>query len=117
MASLGLTKNMSGLFERLEKQYKSLAEGGTSYRLETARLSLLVANKVMRFEVFLNLKTTRDVVQQLLVDANNERVNDVSKMLYLNAQTQYRKSKETPEFKAAVKQRMANRQPLKLVKQ
>ena len=117
MASLDLMENMNGLLERLEKQSKSLANDGTSYRLETARLSLLVVEKVMRFDMFLNLKRTRKVVKHLLVDVNDERVSDVSKMLYLNAQTQYRKSNESPEFKDAVKQRMANRQPLKLVKQ
>ncbi|MFD1609831.1 hypothetical protein [Oceanobacillus luteolus] len=115
MASLR-NNYLDSLFDSLEKQYNFLANGGTNYRLETTRLSLYVVKKAMMFEPFLNHKATKELVRQLLGDVNNERLEDVAKMLYLNANVEYRRANDSPEFKEALKKRRANRKKLELVK-
>lgn len=117
MASLDMSKNLEGFLKTLENQYKYLSNGGTKYRVETAKLSLLVAKKVLKLEPFLNRQRTHNLVKELFVNVNDDRVNDVAKMLYLNAMDQVRKSNVSPEFRDAVNDRMKKRQALKLVKQ
>jgi transcriptional regulator NrdR family protein len=79
-------------------------------------LSLYVVKEVKRFEPFLNRKETKELVSQLLGGVNNERLEDVTKMLHLNANVVYRRANDSPEFRAAVKERQAKRKTLQLVK-
>ncbi|WP_027416257.1 hypothetical protein [Aneurinibacillus terranovensis] len=71
--------------EELERQIEHhRGEGGTSYRLETAELSLDIALKTGVMEPFyLSRESSREVVARFLKDHHDDdRIDDVAKALY-----------------------------------
>lgn len=103
-------------YKRLEKQIEYLSHGGTDYRLKTAELSLLVANKMKQVSPFLHLEQTENIVSHHLPNLDNERLHDVTKMLYVNAKELEKSVEKSDVLKALVDKRMKNKKPIRLVK-
>ncbi|WP_017186156.1 hypothetical protein [Alkalibacillus haloalkaliphilus] len=103
-------------YKRLEKQVEYLSHGGTNYRLEAAKLSLQVAEQVKRVSPFLTLEQTKTNVLQVLPTLDQERLNDVTKVLYVNAKELEKNLNKSDVLKATVDQRLKNNKTIKLVK-
>ncbi|MBP1968361.1 hypothetical protein J2Z83_000453 [Virgibacillus natechei] len=111
-----MTYRYKDFYQRINKQSQELLHGGTDYRKTTVSLSLLVADQLKTVTPFLDLLNTKRVVEEHLPDENKERVNDVAKMLYVNARALEVSSKRTAATKAYVAEKTQNQQPIKLVK-
>lgn len=77
------TKNLSfeEFVESLEQEYKYHLDGGTKYRQLTVKYSLEVAKRVKNANSFLNQETAQQLVVRHLPSLDQDRLNDVSKML------------------------------------
>ncbi|UJL45667.1 hypothetical protein KFZ58_14900 [Virgibacillus sp. NKC19-16] len=111
-----MTYSYKDFYQRLNKQFQELFHDGTNYRQITARLSLVVADQLQTVTPFLDLLNTKKVVEEYLPDESKERVNDVAKMLYVNARALEVSSKRTAATRAYVTEKTQNQQPIKLVK-
>lgn len=104
-------------YRLLEKQYEYLYNGGTDYRIKTAELSLDVAKKYNQIQPFLDMENAKIEVKKHFPNIDEERLNDVSKMLYANAREVNLKSKQPPEFKKMIREKaMKARNNYKLVR-
>lgn len=65
----------------LEKEYEYLRNGGTSYRIKTAEISLEVAKKAGSVLPFLGLESAKESVSTFYDYLDNYRIEDVAKML------------------------------------
>lgn len=111
------TKNLyANFYDSLEKEYKYLSHGGTNYRVKTAELSLAVAKRYTQLQPFLNRTTARVEVRKHFPEMDEERLNDVSKMLVVNAKEVDFKARQTPEFRRMVRNRMKKARNYKLVR-
>ncbi|GGK06889.1 hypothetical protein GCM10007063_31800 [Lentibacillus kapialis] len=108
--------NFEDYYKRLEKQTEYLSHGGTDYRLKTAELSLLIANKVKHVSPFLYPEQTKNLVLQFMSNIDDERLYDVTKMLYVNAKELEKNVTKSGVLKASVDERMKNKKPIRLVK-
>lgn len=103
-------------YERLYNQYLYLCNGGTIYRIETAKISLQIAKNEKSIDPFLYLDQAINTVSMSFPNLDEERLRDVSKMLYVNANEVQRKNTVSKELKTLVDERMKNRKPIKLTK-
>lgn len=65
----------------LEDEYQYHLNGGTSYRIKTAQLSLEVAKKVGDIAPFLEQETSKETVYNMNPGLDLHRIEDVAKML------------------------------------
>lgn len=103
-------------YNQLYNQYLYLCDGGTSYRIESSRLSLEVAKQENNIEFFFDFDQATNIVSSYFSNIDEDRLHDVSKMLYLNANRVKGKNTQPKEIKAAIEERMKNRKPLRLTK-
>ena len=68
--------------DELARETDWLKNGGTTYRVKTAELSLEVANKTSDIDAFSSRDMVMQLVTMLLPDIDVERAKDVAKMLY-----------------------------------
>lgn len=113
-------ENKELLFEAFYKylynQYLYLCDGATGYRIKTSKLALEVVEQTKDIEPFLNLDQTIKVVISCFSDLDNERLNDVSKMLHLSANVVKTRMTMSDEMKKAIEDRRKNRKTLRLIK-
>ncbi|GEL78716.1 hypothetical protein [Tenuibacillus multivorans] len=103
------------LIDALNKEVKFHKAGGTSYRKDTANLSLHVAKNVDDVSLFLNPRSSRQLVKNLLSAYDKYRQQDVTKMLHVTAKNLYLNHNLSDEMKAHLKRKMRTRnskQPL-----
>ena len=116
----GIKMTNTHLFEefynQLYAQYLYLSDGGTSYRIETSKLALEIAKKEKDIEPFLDRDQTIKVVLSYFSNLDEERLQDVSKMLYLKAKSVKRKNEMSDEMKKEIEKRIRNKGPFKLTK-
>lgn len=115
-----MEKDQAHLFEEFYKhlynQYLYLCDGGTSYRIETSKLALEVVKQIKDIEPFLNLDQTIKIILASFNDIDKDRLNDVSKMLYLSANVVKRRMSMSDEMRKAIEERRKNRKTLRLTK-
>ena len=99
----------------LHQELEYLRDGGTSYRVETAELSLFAAQKVDDFQLFLHKEETENWLKTLALDSDNERLNDVTKMLNTMLESLYLKAALTSETEEELLARKRKRRSLKSV--
>jgi len=102
--------------QELETEMRYHANGGTRYRQKTAELSLEVAKRFGRVDVFYNRDQARDIVRNSFPDLPLERIEDVAKMLSVIAQDLRRKQNLPKEIlgfiqKRKKKMRLATKEP------
>lgn len=98
---------------KLKQEYEYHNNGGTDYRLETARLSLQVAMKVEQVNPFLNAINSKRLVLMHYPSLDNDRKNDVAKMLRVIAKSLYLEMNTPNEVKEYVNKKMQNKMVLK----
>ncbi|WP_313431936.1 hypothetical protein [Siminovitchia terrae] len=99
---------------KLEQEYQ--AAGGTSYRQQTAKLSIEVALKVKKVHPFLDPIKTKKLVSIHLPACDDERDDDVSKMLRVIAKSMYLEQITPDEVKKYAKSKLKNKLKLKKMK-
>jgi hypothetical protein len=100
----------------LQKELKFHQDGGTSYRQQTAKLSLEVARKVGSVVPFLDSEIAKQTVSHLLSDVDCYRAEDVAKMLHTIARELHMNATLSDEVKAYIQQKRQHRKPLSFVK-
>lgn len=100
--------SFEGFLKKLKLQYEYLTDGGTEYRQQTAKLSLEIALKVKRVDPFLDPRESKKLVSFYLPDFDNERKEDVSKMLRVTAKSMYIEMTSPDEVKDYVKSKLKN---------
>lgn len=103
------------LLDELNKELHFLQNGGTSYRQETAELSLKVVSQVQDPAVFRDRLSAFETANRLLGQEDSQRVMDVSKMISVVASDLHRQKKQPLEMKEYVEQKRKNRKPLAFV--
>lgn|SRR5690625_4478545 len=98
---------------RLQQEYKYHADGGTTYRQKTAKLSLEVALAVKNVHPFLDPIECQKLVSSHLPAYDNERKDDVAKMLRVIAKSMYIEMTTPDEVKEYVKSKLKNNWTLK----
>lgn len=98
---------------KLKQEYDYHKNGGTSYRTETAKLSLEVAMKVKKVFPFLNPLESKRLVLNYLPFADKHRKDDVAKMLRVLAKSLYLENNTPSEVKDHVNKKMENKVILK----
>jgi predicted DNA-binding helix-hairpin-helix protein len=111
-----MTASYKDFYQRLYQQFQYLSHGGTNYRKTTAELSLVVAREFKDLTPFLNHRNIKYVVKNHFPNANEERINDVAKMLYVNAKAVVINSQHSDAAKTYVAQKMKDRKLLNLTK-
>lgn len=99
----------------LEKELKYLKDGGTSYRIKTAELSLMVAKTVKDVSLFLDREVALKTVTKLLPSADFNRLKDVAKMLNVVLGCLNLDTTLSDEVKEKFFERKSKRRALKLV--
>jgi hypothetical protein len=100
----------------LQKELKFHQDGGTSYRQQTAKLSLEVARKVGSVVTFLDSEIAKQTVSHLFSGIDCYRVEDVAKMLHTIARELHMNATLYDEVKAYVQQKRHHLKPLSFVK-
>lgn len=98
---------------KLHQEYVYHKQGGTSYRQLTAKLALEVALKVKKVHPFLDPVESKKMVYTHLPDVDNERKDDVAKMLRVIAKSMYIEMTTSDEVKEYVKSKLKNNWTLK----
>jgi len=99
--------------KKLKQVQEYQADGGTIYRQKTARLSLEVASAVKKVHPFLDPIECLRLVSAILPDYDNERKDDVAKMLRVTAKSMYLEMTTSDEVKEYVKSKLKNNWTLK----
>lgn len=98
----------SDFLDILKQEYDYHKNGGTEYRKETARLSLEIAMKVKSVVPFLDHMSAKRLVFEYLPLANNQRKDDVAKMLRVLAKKLYLEKNTPNEVKEYVNKKIKN---------
>lgn len=107
----------SNFMNELQKEYEYLS-GGTKYRADTAYMCLELAEKVDDFTLFLDYDDTFEFVQtslQTSLNVDNDRLKDVTKMLYTVLGGMHCMENLTEKTKNELARRKANNVSWKLV--
>jgi NurA-like 5'-3' nuclease len=91
--------------QELQKELVFHLNGGTSYRQKTAELSLEVAHKVGEVTPFFERNVAKQTVSCLLPNLDQQRVEDVAKMLHFIAKELYLNANLPKEVKVYVEQK------------
>jgi hypothetical protein len=86
------------LQKELANELNRMQVSGTSYRLETARLATTLSRHVMVPESLCDREEARQYVKAVSMDLQEDRVEDVAKMLSMAARRAY----TTPESSFSV---------------
>lgn len=57
------------------------SNGGTRYRRETTELAIIVASQIHDVTIFFNRKKAYDAATEMLINQDEDRLQDISKML------------------------------------
>ncbi|EMR06621.1 hypothetical protein C772_01516 [Bhargavaea cecembensis DSE10] len=106
----------SDFLEALDKEQNYLQNGGTSYRRQTAAMARDLASINDGLAQFLNRQELVRQVRTAYPLADEERIQDVAKMLNVVAKNVYLRSNVSDEAAAYVRSRKARRKPLTLMK-
>lgn len=98
----------------LELQYHEA--DGPSYRSETTRLAIKVANSLPDTDVYFDRSETLKVVKKLIKEENEYRLLDVAKMLSVITKDLHRRKNVPEDIKVLLEERKKKRKPLKIVK-
>ncbi|PLS19229.1 hypothetical protein CVD28_02125 [Bacillus sp. M6-12] len=107
-----ITVSFLEFVKELEQEYKYHANGGTSYRTETAKIALEVAKKTGKSTPFLHREATIQYVTTFFPHLDEERIKDVVKMLHVIAKDLHLKANLSDEMKARLKEKQLNRKSL-----
>jgi len=110
-----VTVNYVKFINELTDELMSMRADGTSYRRETAKLSLFVAKQVESVKPFFDRKVACETVAQLLPTKDLERLKDVAKMLHVVLLDLHSKANQSDELKARLTERARKRKSLKLI--
>jgi phosphoribosyl-ATP pyrophosphohydrolase len=102
--------------QELQRELHYHSDGGTSYRRETAEISIKVANKVRKVTPFIKLEEAKEIVHHLFNNIDQHRAEDVAKMMYSIAVDIHYKSNTSDEIRQYVQEKSTNRKPLSFVK-
>lgn len=101
--------------KELLDEVEEMNTSGTTYRRETALLSLNIAKSVSDFEIFSDMKSTLQCVKKYLPQTTTqERVLDVSKMLNTVLKSLERKAMMSETMKKKLYERSQNRKPFSM---
>lgn len=89
----------------LQMEYEYHLNGGTFYRQETTRLSILVTEAVGDVAPFMERESAVTTVKRILPRENTDRQTDVSEMLFHIARDMYRKRNMPKEMKNEIEKR------------
>lgn len=115
MNEMRSTVSKEELLEELRGELEYHKGGGTSYRQETTRFAMQVANQLTSTRPFSNRKKTFVVVKRVLNEKNEHRLLDVSKMLSVVTRDLHNKKTLPDDAKAYVEAKKRNRKPLAFV--
>ena len=90
------------LQEELANELHRMQVGGTSYRLETAQLALALSRRVTLPESLRDREEARQYVKSVSMELQDDRVEDVAKMLSMAARRVYK----TPESAFSVEMKV-----------
>lgn len=96
------------LVKELEDELAYHLNGGTTYRQDTTRYSLTIANFLPGTELFFNREQTLEKVKELYPDMDEYRLLDVSKMLNVIVRDLHSKKTLDEETKQFVEEKMKN---------
>lgn len=99
--------------KKLKQEYDYHTDGGTTYRQKTAKLSLEVALAVKEVQPFLDPIESNRLVSSILQNCDNERKQDVAKMLRVLAKSMYIEMTTPNEVKEYVNSKLKNNFTLK----
>lgn len=102
--------------QELQNECDYHAQGSTSYRKRSAELSLEVARKTKSVAPFFQSESALQTVSRFLVDEDQERIKDVSKMLRVVANSVRLDSELPYELKEYIQEKRINRKPLSFKK-
>ncbi|ASS86459.1 hypothetical protein NSQ51_10625 [Geobacillus sp. FSL K6-0789] len=97
--------------EELRQELRFQQNGGTSYRKQTAQLSLQVAQKAGCIDPFFNRESAKRTVSQLLPDLDLFRIEDVAKMLNVIARELHMNATLSDEVRDYIHQKRQHRKP------
>ncbi|AKM19577.1 Uncharacterised protein [[Flavobacterium] thermophilum] len=97
--------------EELRQELRFQQNGGTSYRKQTAQLSLQVAEKAGCIDPFFNRESAKRTVSQLLPDLDLFRIEDVAKMLNVIARELHMNATLSDEVRDYIHQKRQHRKP------
>jgi hypothetical protein len=100
------------LIKELEQEIHYHANGGTSYRKETAQFALQIAEKIGEFAPLLKRETVHEWVTRELAHLDRYRHEDITKMLYVIARDLQLKHTMSDEMNEYLHQKRLNRKPL-----
>ena len=109
----GSSLSFESFIKKLKQVQEYQADGGTIYRQKTAGLSLEVALVVKKVHPFLDPIECLRLVSAILPDYDNERKDDVAKMLRVTAKSMYLEMTTPEEVKGYVKSKLKNNWTLK----
>lgn len=92
--------------KELEDELAYHLDGGTSYRQDTTRYSLDIANSLPDTSLIFDREKTYDKVKEFYPDMDEERLQDVSKMLNVIVRDLYSKKNLDEETKRYVEEKM-----------
>lgn len=103
--------------QELKREVEFHTNGGTSYRQQTARLSLDIANRVAKVTPFYKLEDAKEIVSKIFPNLDRYRVEDITKMMHVIARELRCKVNMPDELSKYVQEkRNKNRKPLSFVK-
>lgn len=98
--------------QELQKECDYHANGGTSYRKRSADISLQVAKQVGEVVPFLNRDMAKQHVSNVFPNLDQDRANDVAKMLNVIARELHLQANLPDEIKQRLEHKRLNRKPL-----
>ncbi|WCK57354.1 hypothetical protein PP175_29630 (plasmid) [Aneurinibacillus sp. Ricciae_BoGa-3] len=100
----------------LQREVQFQQNGGTSYRKDTADVSLSVAQRAGSVIPFFQLVDTKQTISRLFPDIDRYRLDDVAKMLHVIAKDLRLNATLSDDVKAYVQEKRENRKPLSFIK-
>lgn len=110
-----VTVSYAKFIDELTDELMFMRADGTSYRRETAKLSLFVAKRVESVKPFFDRNVAYETVLQLLPAKDLDRLKDVAKMLNVVLLDLHSKANQSDELEARLTERARKRKSLKLV--
>lgn len=101
--------------KELTNEVHYMQNGGTSYRKDTAELSLRVAKEVKNVTPFLNRDVAFQTVSEFLPGTDVDRLKDIAKMLNVVLRDLHSKANRSDALKSNFLERTRNRKPFRLV--
>jgi len=100
----------SELVKRLEESLDFMTLGGTSYRIETARLSLEIVMNLGDFNILNSRKNVKMFVQATIPNIDEERCEDISENIFHHYRDLYLKKNLADDIQAELRRRKKKRE-------